>query len=79
MQFAAACALTGITTGDHILPPASLHWLPVKFRLEYKITHLTYKVLSGWALSYLKELIVLNYQIRALLFQNTGLNVVPGV
>lgn len=79
MQFAAACALTGITKRDHIPPPASLHWLPVKLRLEYKITLLTYKALSGQALSYLKELIVLYYPIRALFFQNAGLNVVPRV
>ena len=34
-----------------------LHWLPVKFRIMYKILLLTYKCLHGLAPDYLAELI----------------------
>ena len=56
---------------------ASLHWLPVKFRIEFKILLLTYKALHGQAPSYLKELIVPYYPTRTLRSLNAGLLVVP--
>ena len=34
---------------------ASLYWLPVKFRIEFKILLLTFKALNDQAPSYLKE------------------------
>lgn len=37
---------------------ASLHWLPVKCRLDVKILLLTYKALNGLTPSYLQNLIV---------------------
>ena len=44
---------------DHISPVlAFLHWLPVKFRIEFKILLPTYKALNDQAPSYLKELVV---------------------
>uniref|UniRef100_A0A674MGZ1 Reverse transcriptase domain-containing protein n=1 Tax=Takifugu rubripes TaxID=31033 RepID=A0A674MGZ1_TAKRU len=46
IQNAAARVLTGIDKRDHITPVmASLHWLPVKFRIILKTLLLTYKVL----------------------------------
>ena len=36
---------------------ASLHWLPVKYRIEFKILLLTYKAYNGLAPQYLKDLI----------------------
>ena len=58
VQNAAARVLTGTRKRDHITPSlASLHWLPVKYRIEFKILLLTYKALNGQAPQYLKELI----------------------
>ncbi|MDF4350591.1 reverse transcriptase family protein, partial [Vibrio parahaemolyticus] len=65
IQNAAARVLTGTKKRDHISPVlASLHWLPVKSRIEFKILLLTYKALNGQAPSYLRELIVPYYPTR---------------
>ncbi|RCU35148.1 hypothetical protein DVA81_17760 [Acinetobacter baumannii] len=80
IQNAAARVLTGTSKREHISPIlASLHWLPVMSRIEFKILLLTYKALIGQAPSYLKELIVPYYPTRALHSQNAGLLVVPKV
>ena len=80
VQNAAARVLTRTRKRDHISPVlASLHWLPVKFRIEFKILLLTYKALNNMAPSYLKELIVPYHPTRALRSQNSGLLVVPKV
>ncbi|XP_038581024.1 uncharacterized protein LOC119907367, partial [Micropterus salmoides] len=80
IQNAAARVLTGTRKRDHISPVlASLHWLPVKSRIEFKILLLTSKALNGQAPSYLKELIIPYYPTRALRSQNAGLLVVPRV
>ncbi len=43
---------------DHITPILqSLHWLPIKFRISYKIVLLTYKALNGLAPAYLTSLL----------------------
>ena len=58
VQNAAARVLTGTKRRDHITPSlASLHWLPVESRVEFKILLLTYKALNGLAPQYLRELI----------------------
>ena len=42
-QNAATGVLTGINKRDHVSPVLpSLHWLPVNFRIEFKILLLTY-------------------------------------
>ncbi|TWW62397.1 hypothetical protein D4764_04G0010440 [Takifugu flavidus] len=58
---------------------ASLHWLPVKFRIIFKTLLLTYKVLRGLAPSYLEELVIPYQPNRPLRSQNAGLLVVPRV
>ena len=41
---------------DHISPVlASLYWVPVKFRMKFKILLLTYKALNDQAPSYLEQ------------------------
>uniref|UniRef100_A0A669C4E4 Reverse transcriptase domain-containing protein n=1 Tax=Oreochromis niloticus TaxID=8128 RepID=A0A669C4E4_ORENI len=51
IQNAAARVLTGTRKREQISPVlASLHWLPVKSRIEFKILLLTYKVLNNQAL-----------------------------
>ena len=43
---------------DHVTPCLiDLHWLPVKFRVDFKIAVLTFKCLNGLAPKYLSELI----------------------
>ncbi len=43
---------------DHITPILqSLHWLPIKFRISYKILLLAYKALNGLAPAYLTSLL----------------------
>ena len=48
----------------------SLHWLPVKFRILFKIAILTFKVLHGRSPDYLKEPVTLKdnsrYNFRSL-------------
>ena len=53
---------------DHHLKMSShtLHWLPVKKRIVFKILLLTFKVLNGQAPSYLSDLLVVNRPVRAL-------------
>ena len=41
-----------------------LHWLPVKFRVEFKIALLVYKTLNGLAPQYLSELLVVKPRTR---------------
>ncbi len=50
VQNAAACLLTGIRKYEHISPIlASLHWLPVHFRIKFKILLFVFKSLNGLA------------------------------
>ena len=80
IQNAAARVLTRTHRRDHITPVlASLHWLPVQSRIEFKTLLLTYKALHGQAPSYLRELIVPYYPARSLRSQDAGLLVVPRV
>ena len=80
VQNAAARVLTRTKKREHITPVlASLHWLPVKSRIEFKILLLTFKSLNNMAPLYLKELIVPYQPTRALRSQNSSLLVVPKV
>ena len=80
VQNAAARVLTKTRKRDHITPIlASLHWLPIKFRIEFKILLLTFKALNGQAPSYLKELVVPYVPTRTLCSQHAGLLVVPSI
>ena len=57
VQNAAARLLTGTKKQDHITPVlASLHWLPVCFRIVFKILLFVFKFLNGLAPQYLTEL-----------------------
>ncbi len=43
---------------DHITPILqSLHWLPIKFRISYKLLLLAFKALNGLAPAYLTNLL----------------------
>ena len=58
VQNAAARMLTGTRKFDHITPVlTSLHWLPVRYRIQFKILTFTFKSLNSLAPPYLSELI----------------------
>ncbi|KAI5626003.1 hypothetical protein C0J50_14450, partial [Silurus asotus] len=77
VQNAAARVLTRARKYDHITPIlSSLHWLPVKFRIDYKLLLLTYKALNGLAPIYLSSLLTRYNPPRSLRSQNSGLLVV---
>ena len=58
VQNAAARLLTGTRKREHITPVlASLHWLPVHFRVHFKILLFVFKSLNGLAPPYLSELL----------------------
>ena len=52
---------------DHVTPLlVSLHWLPIKFRVEYKIAVICFKCINGLAPAYLKNIIEIYKPTRAL-------------
>lgn len=52
-QISFSLVSTQVITSPHL---ASLHWLPVFFRIDFKILLITFKVLQGLAPSYIAEL-----------------------
>ena len=59
VQNAAARVIAKAGRRDHISPILfKLHWLPVEFRIKYKILLLTYRGLHGLAPTYITELLV---------------------
>ena len=58
IQNTAARVLTKTRKFDHITPVlASLHWLPVAFRIDFKITLFVFKSLHGFAPEYIFNLV----------------------
>lgn len=58
VQNTAARLICNISKFDHITPTLlKLHWLPIRFRINFKILLITYKALNGQAPEYLKELL----------------------
>ena len=71
VQNSAARLLTHTSKRAHITPVlASLHWLPVKFRIHFKILVLTFRALQGQAPPYISDLIQLRTSSRSL--RSTG-------
>ncbi len=74
VQNAAARVLSRSRKHDHITPILqSLHWLPIKFRISYKIVLLAYKALNDLAPAYLTNLLSRYNPTRSLRSQNSGL------
>ena len=58
LQNFAAKVILGKSLYDHVTPCLiELHWLPIRFRIDYKIGLLVFKCLNGLAPPYLSELI----------------------
>lgn len=61
VQNAAARLLTGIKKREHITPVLKrLHWLPVKYRIQYKVLLYVYKAVHELAPEYIKDLVLMN-------------------
>ncbi len=59
VQNASARVITRTRKYDHLSPVMStLHWLPIKHRIDFKIVLITYKALNGLAPQYLSELLL---------------------
>ena len=70
IQNSAARLVYYIPRFEHITPVLyRLHWLPVSFRIEYKVLILTYKAIHGYAPLYISDLIRTgertNYNLRS--------------
>ena len=58
IQNCAARILMGVRKYHHITPILkSLHWLPVRYRIDFKVSLLSHQCLHGTAPLYLKQLI----------------------
>ncbi len=61
VQYAAARLLTSTTKREHITPVLEkLHWLPVKYRIQYKVLLYVFKAVHDMAQEYIKDLIHMN-------------------
>ena len=78
VQNAAARLLTGTRKSEHITPVLKkLHWLPVFYRINFKILLFVFKALHGTAPTYIADLIQVNKPKRALRSESLNLLVVP--
>ncbi len=65
---------------DHITPVMStLHWLPIKHRIDFKILLITYKALYGLAPQYLSELLSHYSPPCPLRSQSSGRLIIPRI
>ena len=80
LQNSAARMLTKTRRRAHITPILkSLHWLPVSFRIDFKVLLLVFKSLNGLAPFYLSNLLLPYEPSRALRSSGSHLLIVPKV
>ncbi len=80
VQNAAVRVLTRTRKYDHISTIMStMHWLPIKHRIDFKILLITYKALNGLAPQYLSELLSHYSPPCPLLSQNSGHLILPRI
>ena len=78
VQNSATCLVNQCPRFCHITPVLrDLHWLPISFRIEFKIMFITYKVLYDRAPIYIQELLQLYSPSRNLRSSNRNLFVKP--
>ena len=73
VQSAAARLLTSSRKYDHMPVLNDLHWLPVKYRIHFKILLLTFKALNGMAPAYISDLINVRKHARYSLRSNSSI------
>ena len=77
-QNSAARVITGTRKRDHITPVLfRLHWLPVYYRIQFKVLIFTFKAIHGTAPIYIQELIKLYCPGRSLRSANKMILDVP--
>jgi len=60
MQNAAARLVLGLSPRDHVSSALqTLHWLPIHYRIQFKIALLMYNALAGRCLEYIKDIVAL--------------------
>ena len=70
---AAARLICNVSRFDHISSTLKmLHWLPVKYRIDFKILLITYNAIHGLAPAYLSELITLKTVSRYQSLRSSG-------
>ena len=81
IQNAAARLVTGTPRFCHVTPLLfHLHWLPISYRIKFKILLLTFKCLYGQAPNYLIDLITIKKQSRYSLRSNESIFLeLPGI
>ena len=73
IQNAAARVLTRTKRSDHITPVLkTLHWLPVSYRIDFKVLLLVYKSLNGLGPEYMNDMLVEYKPSRALRSTDSG-------
>ena len=78
IQNAAARLVLGLKKYDHITDALySLHWLPVRFRIQYKIALITFKVLTLNEPAYLVDLLKRKELTRTLRSESKNLLEIP--
>ena len=78
VQNAAACLIFQESRFFHITPLLkSLHWLPVKYHIVFKIILITFRAIHGLALAYISELISIRDTGRYDFRSNDGLLLAP--
>ena len=78
VQNAAAKLLTRSSKRSHVTPILSaLHWLPIKFRIQFKVMVITYRALHGQAPAYIGDLLQPYVTSRSLRSSGQGLLIVP--
>jgi hypothetical protein len=74
VQNCAARVVKCVPKTSHITPILKeLHWLPVRFRVEYKVILMTYKALNGLAPPYISDLLQPYRPVRTLRSMNDNL------
>ena len=80
IQNSAAPVLTKTKKVDHISPALrSLHWLPVRQRIDFKVLMLVYKALNGLGPKYISDLLTQYEPSRPLRSSGSGFLSVPRV
>ncbi len=80
LGFVDGCLMTRTRKYEHISPVLStLHWLPTKHRIDFKILLITYKALNGLAPQYLSEILSHYSPSRPLRSQNSGRLIIPRI
>ena len=80
VQNTAARTISYTPKFSHITPVLKqLHWLPVKYRIIYKIALLTYKTLHNMSPAYLRNMLIEYSPTRTLRSANENLLVIPRI